>query len=82
VPTNTRDPLIDPQPGDVVQPMATRPKIHAGEFRKLTVWARVGFLVAYSTDTDGNKEIFWSKLSDWCEVTPWISYWKVVHRAD
>ena len=74
-----RDPLAEPQPGDVVQGVWIQPQIHVGDPPKITVQGRLDNLVCFTSSADcGGRHLNWILLSDWCDVDPWFMEWKNV----
>ncbi len=74
-----RDVLTDPQAGDVVQGVWHSPRVHRGVPALITVQARIGNLVA--TSSDGDKQILWIRLEDFCKPDGWIAQYHVIHTA-
>lgn len=79
---DTRDPLANPVPWDVVQGVWHKPSLHFGDPYKITCQAVIGNLVAFTTDKMNDKAIHWCCSEDWCSPDVWIREYKVLHRGD
>jgi hypothetical protein len=73
-----RDPRVDPKVGDVVSPISAFKWLDSHPV--YLVRAVVGMLIAYTTNA--SDEIKWIPREKWCEASPLIERYKVLHVAD
>lgn len=72
----TRDPRVDPQPGDIIRHV----NMVLGPGPENRVEAVIGNLIAITYDSSG--EVYWMPRERWCQPTTLTVRYDVLHVAE